>query len=195
MGDSIGQVSSQTLKNMSVIDEISQGLVLRPLAGLNKQDIINTAKHIGTYEFAASMPEYCGVVSDKPSIWASLEEITEAEWDIFQPLVAKALEQKKVVKVSEISWQIPEDIPEISEVWDYQIIDIRTKERIESSPLSQKWISQEVIEIPFYEINHMFEKLDQKNHYGLYCDSGVLSHLHGLYLREKGFENIVVLRV
>ncbi|USN57744.1 MAG: hypothetical protein H6767_05140 [Candidatus Peribacteria bacterium] len=45
-GDSLGQVSSQTLKNMHVIDQACDTLVLRPLIGNNKQEIINMAKYI-----------------------------------------------------------------------------------------------------------------------------------------------------
>jgi thiamine biosynthesis protein ThiI len=66
-GDSLGQVSSQTLKNMFVIDKASQTLILRPLIGFNKQEIIDITKMIGTYDFACNMPEYCGVISDRPS--------------------------------------------------------------------------------------------------------------------------------
>jgi thiamine biosynthesis protein ThiI len=53
---------------MQAIDTASDVLVLRPLIGMNKQDIIDYSKKIGTFHFASSMPEYCGVISDKPSV-------------------------------------------------------------------------------------------------------------------------------
>jgi thiamine biosynthesis protein ThiI len=45
-GDSLGQVSSQTLKNMHVIDKASDMLVLRPLIADNKQEIIDVSRKI-----------------------------------------------------------------------------------------------------------------------------------------------------
>jgi len=44
---------------MHVIDKASETLVLRPLIGFNKQEIVDITKHIGTYDFACNMPEYC----------------------------------------------------------------------------------------------------------------------------------------
>lgn len=49
-GDSLGQVSSQTLTNISAIDRFTDISILRPLIGQNKIEIIETAKKIGTYE-------------------------------------------------------------------------------------------------------------------------------------------------
>ena len=49
-GDNLGQVATQTLDNLSVIDEVSDILVLRPLIGFNKQEIIDLSKKLGLYE-------------------------------------------------------------------------------------------------------------------------------------------------
>ena len=66
-GECVAQVSSQTLRNLSVIDEVTSRLVLRPLIATDKEDIVRLAAQIGTEEFAASMPEYCGVISVNPT--------------------------------------------------------------------------------------------------------------------------------
>ncbi|WP_412463120.1 tRNA uracil 4-sulfurtransferase ThiI [Halobacteriovorax sp. RT-2-6] len=50
MGDALSQVSSQTLQNMSVLDRSCPMLVMRPLIGMNKLDIITEAKKIDTFE-------------------------------------------------------------------------------------------------------------------------------------------------
>jgi len=71
MGDSLGQVASQTLRN---IRSESSGLdfpVLRPLIGLDKLEIEAIAKDIGTYEISILPESPCGVVPQRP--------ITEAE--------------------------------------------------------------------------------------------------------------------
>ncbi len=49
-GDNLGQVATQTLDNLSVIDKVSDVLVLRPLIGFNKQEIIDISKKIGLYD-------------------------------------------------------------------------------------------------------------------------------------------------
>ena len=49
-GDVIGQVASQTLDNMTLIDKASHLTVFRPLVGMDKEEIISTAQRIGTYE-------------------------------------------------------------------------------------------------------------------------------------------------
>ncbi|HYB96556.1 MAG TPA: tRNA uracil 4-sulfurtransferase ThiI [Vicinamibacterales bacterium] len=51
-GDVIGQVASQTLDNMTTIDRASQLTILRPLVGMDKEEIIATAQRLGTYEIS-----------------------------------------------------------------------------------------------------------------------------------------------
>ena len=58
-GDSVGQVASQTLSNIRAIQEISELPIIRPLAGSNKEDIINRAKAIGTYNISIEPYEDC----------------------------------------------------------------------------------------------------------------------------------------
>jgi len=80
-GDSLGQVASQTLENILAA---SSGLVLpvyRPLIGLDKEEITNIAKQIGTYE--VSLIQYkdcCSIISRRPAIRPSLE-IVNSEWE------------------------------------------------------------------------------------------------------------------
>lgn len=58
-GDSLGQVASQTLENMSVIANASDMLKLSPLIGTNKKDIIDLARKIGTADISARPYEDC----------------------------------------------------------------------------------------------------------------------------------------
>lgn len=62
-GEALGQVSSQTLTNLRLIDNVSDTLILRPLISHDKEHIIDLARKIGTEDFARTMPEYCGVIS------------------------------------------------------------------------------------------------------------------------------------
>ncbi len=57
-GESLGQVSSQTLRNLRHIDDSCGVLLIRPLISADKQEIIDKSRDIGTIGFAESMPEY-----------------------------------------------------------------------------------------------------------------------------------------
>ena len=58
-GDSVGQVASQTLSNLRSVSDASRLPILRPLSGMNKEDIINRAKEIRTYELSILPYEDC----------------------------------------------------------------------------------------------------------------------------------------
>lgn len=194
--DSIGQVSSQTLKNLHVVDKASDTVVLRPLIAFNKQEIVNISKQIGTYDFACNMPEYCGVISDKPSVWAKVSDVLDEESRFDFSLLDEAIENRKTAKVTDILSHVQNESEEI----EYKnfptdndvIIDLRDPETIKKSPLKIEW--REVLEIPFFDINNEFGKLDQTKNYLLSCEKWVLSKLHGLYLLEKWFTNVAVFK-
>ena len=58
-GESIGQVASQTLSNIRAIDNVCDLPIIRPLSGLNKEEIINKAKRINTYNISIEPYEDC----------------------------------------------------------------------------------------------------------------------------------------
>lgn len=58
-GESLGQVASQTLSNMATIENVSELPVLRPLVGMDKQEITDEAKSIGTYDVSIEPYDDC----------------------------------------------------------------------------------------------------------------------------------------
>ena len=78
-GESLGQVASQTLDNLYVLDEATHIPVLRPAIGLDKLEIEGIARSIGTYGISAVSVEGCTVVPSKPSTRAWMEEVHELE--------------------------------------------------------------------------------------------------------------------
>lgn len=194
--DSLGQVSSQTLKNMHVIDKASETLVLRPLIWFNKQEIVDITRQIWTYDFACNMPEYCWVISDKPATWAKLWQILEQEERIDEIILDKAIESWRVEYLKNLLKENLEgeqeiEIAYVPESWEV-VIDIREESDIKKRPLSLENI--EILNISFVNINSEFKKLDQTKTYLFYCEKWVLSKLHGLYLKELGFNNIKIYR-
>ena len=83
-GESIGQVSSQTLENISVISKVTDLPILRPLISLDKQEIIKIAKEIGTYETSIQPYEDCCTVfvPEHPETKPTLKEVEEQEKDL-----------------------------------------------------------------------------------------------------------------
>ena len=79
MGDSLGQVASQTIQNIRTIEQAIKIPILRPLIGLDKEDVVKIAKEIGTYDLSILPSDGCKAVPDKPSTRAKLEKIKEEE--------------------------------------------------------------------------------------------------------------------
>ena len=80
-GENIGQVASQTLSNISVISESINMPIIRPLAGYNKEEIINYAKIIETYEISIRPDEDCCsfFVPIHPKTMSKIKEILDLE--------------------------------------------------------------------------------------------------------------------
>jgi thiamine biosynthesis protein ThiI len=98
MGDSLGQVASQTLQNLYVIDQAVSIPVLRPLIGLDKVDIVRIAEAIGTYPLSIMKSTGCTAVPDKPATQAKLDQIqTEEEKLSVDALAEQAVEQAELL--------------------------------------------------------------------------------------------------
>lgn len=80
-GDSLGQVASQTLENIGVISQAITMPIFRPLIGTNKDDIIDAAKKIGTYEISSRPYDDCCslFLPEHPETRAKLNVILEIE--------------------------------------------------------------------------------------------------------------------
>jgi thiamine biosynthesis protein ThiI len=81
-GESLGQVASQTLDNLFVLDEAVSIPVLRPTIGFDKLEIEEVAKKIGTYGISAVSVDGCTVVPSKPSTRSRLEEVRKLEEEL-----------------------------------------------------------------------------------------------------------------
>ena len=98
-GESLGQVSSQTLDNLWGCNLGVDIPIFRPLIGMDKDEIVAMARRIGTYELSVQVPEYCAVFSRRPRKWVSREEISRIDRAIGDALDAV---QVKVVRKSEL---------------------------------------------------------------------------------------------
>lgn len=195
-GESLGQVSSQTLTNLNVIDRVTETLIIRPLVAYDKQDIIDIARTIGTEDFAKTIPEYCGVISNKPTVKAVLSKVESEEENFDFSVLDKVVSECRVYDIRDIAQETEEEVSSVDTVEsiddDSIIIDVRGPEEVDNNELIIDNV--EIIHIPFYKITTKFPDLDQNKEYLLYCDRGVMSQLQALYLHDNGFKNVKVYR-
>ncbi len=83
-GDAVGQVASQTLSNLHCIQKASNLPVLSPLVGMNKDETIDIAKHINTYEHSIQpYPDCCSfMIAPHPETRGALDEVERLERNI-----------------------------------------------------------------------------------------------------------------
>ncbi len=111
-GESLGQVASQTIENMAAVESVTSLPVLRPLIGLDKQQIINIAKMAGTYELSI-LPHFdcCSFLTpEKPATKSYADELDSAESVLdVNALLTDALDRTEIFRISETAaW---EEIP------------------------------------------------------------------------------------
>jgi tRNA uracil 4-sulfurtransferase len=79
-GDSLGQVASQTLENLNVANEGISLPILQPLISLDKQEIVDLAKKIGTYEISIRpYKDCCSIIASRPKTNSRLKSIIALE--------------------------------------------------------------------------------------------------------------------
>ena len=194
-GESIAQVASQTLPNLAVIDAATPMLTLRPLAVMDKNDIIDIARQIGTEDFAANMPEYCGVISVKPTTQAKMERIEAEEGKFDFAVLERAVAARQEEDIDVI---MESDLGRVDvEVFSapqpgITILDIRHPHERTQRTLVAGNVTVE--KTPFYQVQNFFDGVAPETPYLLYCDKGVMSRLHAELLVERGFSRVGVYR-
>jgi tRNA uracil 4-sulfurtransferase len=97
-GESLAQVASQTLENMAVIQQAAALPILRPLVGMDKQEIIDQARRIGTFDISSQPDQDCCqlFVPKHPATKSRVVDVekVEARLDL-KGLVEMGLEQAK----------------------------------------------------------------------------------------------------
>ena len=100
-GDSVGQVASQTLENLRCVYDAAERQVLTPLIGMNKQETINIARKIGTYEISIlPYSDLCSMlVSKHPVTKARLKDVIAIEQKLYEKVDVDKLISEAVKKV------------------------------------------------------------------------------------------------
>ncbi|MGB1239317.1 MAG: thiazole biosynthesis protein, partial [Pseudomonadales bacterium] len=160
-----------------------------------KQEIVDQTKALGCFDLVASIPEYCGVISDRPTTRAKLDKVEAEERNLDMDIIDTAIEEMRIVRIDNIVENLAAkaDIEAISKVSDSQkIVDIRAPAEQEKKPLNMPGC--EILLVPFYELESQLANWDAESEYLLYCEKGVMSQLHAQSIQEKGWLNVKVYR-
>lgn len=182
-GESLGQVSSQTLTNLASVSIGIEVPILRPLLGFDKEEIVKLCREIGTYQLSESVKEYCQLVPKHPKTHASHEHImgerrklkediveelvsTLSEMDLSHPLGGKIDERVEIDKVPE----------------NALVIDVRPGLEYE------RWHYPGALNLSWEGIDKFLQEVPKKRPLVLYCSHGIESKMWAIFLRSKGVE-------
>jgi thiamine biosynthesis protein ThiI len=182
-GDAVGQVSSQTLRNMATISEATSLPILRPLLGFNKDEILKIAREIGTYDLSKQVGEYCAMVPSKPATAASLARIQHEEVGLDLSVLDRAIAERSVFDLRTLDLgaiETPEleatDVPN-----DATVLDLRSKAAY------QRWHYPDALFLDFATALRAYASMPADRPYVVYCEFGLKSaHLADL-MRQRGF--------
>ena len=187
-GEAVAQVASQTISNLAVIDRVCDHMILRPLATMDKQDIILLARRIGTEGFAARMPEYCGVISVNPLTQGDRKKTDLVEQAFDMAVLDRAIERCTTQRIDQVLSDEDSGLDDLALVsmpqLDDVVIDIRHPG--ETADAALFLANNEVKAIPFYELESRLAELDTSKRHLLYCQKGTMSKIHAHHLNQKG---------
>ncbi len=116
-GESVGQVSSQTLSHLAAIDRYATRAVIRPVAAMLKDEIISWSRRIGTEALSARAKEVCDLSEGPVAVSARWKQLEEAHEGLPDDLIALALEHVEVIALGDwmpgVPWvPVHSDVPE-----------------------------------------------------------------------------------
>lgn len=183
-GESLGQVSSQTLGNLHAIDGVAELPVFRPLVGFDKSEIIAQAERIGTAAISAHIREYCAILPDRPVTHASPRAAESEESQIDLSVVAQAVAERKVIDLRSLqSARLVRDYVFASEVPDGAVVvDCREPHHYRA------WHYPAAQRRDIDELGRRFQELDKTSTYILYCTYGIQTAYLAELMQRRGFE-------
>jgi tRNA uracil 4-sulfurtransferase len=178
-GEALGQVSTQTLRNLSVAEDAAGVPVLRPLVGMDKEEIMRRARAIGTHDASLRVQEHCNIVTGRVETAARLRDVVTAEGQIEESFVRGSVERSEEVDLTE--WRpgpqpehVVESVPEGA-----LVVDVR--EPGEGPDAGD-------LRLPFSRSAEWMPGLDPARTYLFVCSHGNRSELVAHELRRRGVD-------
>ncbi len=183
-GEAIGQVSSQTLTNLSAIDGAATLPIFRPLIAFDKMDIVEVAKTVGTFQLSSKVKEYCAIAPGKPATGASQRQTEDEENKLDLSILERAVESRRVLDLRSllpadlvVNYIFSDVVPEGA-----VLVDVREEDDWD------RWHHPDAIHAPAWSLLDNPRGLDREASYILYCDAGIQSAQAAEAMQRAGFE-------
>jgi thiamine biosynthesis protein ThiI len=183
-GESIGQVSSQTLTNLAALEGTVEIPVLRPLLGFDKMDIVDLARRIGTFEISATVKEYCAITPGSPITNATRAATDEEEAKVDLSVLERATRERRVLDLHEVtgadlaeSYLFTDEVPAGAVV-----MDVRTETEWDA------WHYPGAQHREYWQLAEEVGRLDPDRTYVLYCDAGMQAAFLAEKMQKRGLE-------
>jgi thiamine biosynthesis protein ThiI len=167
-----------------VITRATDETILRPLVGSNKEEIIATAKRIGTFDLSKVVGEYCAMVPTRPATAATLQAIEREESKLDSSLIETAVASRTIFKLRELDVEklgVPDlEINAIPE--GATVIDLREK------PEYQTWHWPGALRLDFGKALQSYSSFERGSTYVVYCEIGLKSAHLAEFMRKEGFD-------
>ena len=178
-GESLGQVSTQTLRNLSVAEEAVGVPVVRPLIAMDKEEILARARAIGTHDASVRVQEHCAISTGRVETAARLRDVVSAEGHVDEGFVRAAVDRAREIDLRR--WE-PGPLPDhvVGTVpAGAVLVDVREPDEGESAG---------EIRLPFSRAAEWLPGLDRSRTYLFVCAHGHRSELVAHELRRRGIE-------
>jgi len=176
-GESLGQVSTQTLRNLVVAEQAAGVPVLRPLVGMDKEEILGRARAIGTHDSSRLVQEHCSISTGRVETAARLRDVITAEGGVDDSFIREAVAGR--LRVDLPTWtpgpspeHVVQDVPAGA-----VIVDVR-------EPDEGPGVGD--VRLPFSEADRWAAGLDEARTYLFVCTAGERSEIVAHELHERG---------
>lgn len=183
-GEAIGQVSSQTMKNLRAIDVSTDLPVLRPLISFDKQEIISRAREIGTAAISKNVKEYCAIAPQHPITGARVQDVDREEKKIDRSVLRKAVENARKIDLRSLSmtehaasYLFTEEVPSEAVIIDCQ-----------SEAMYRHWHLEGARHRDPWQLQAQFKQLNKEPTYVLYCPRGTQTAYIAEAMQQAGYE-------
>jgi len=184
-GEAIGQVSSQTLENLAAIDESAQIPVLRPLIGMDKDEIVDLASEIGTAAMSSKIQEYCALIQKRPITATTAGMAGHQESYIDPNYLDSALENARCLDVKSLTddammdqYVFVDGIP----AGDVAVYDLRTPLQFQSGHVAGARL------LDPDRVMKSLDAFDKNRTHIFYCAFGMQSAVLAEQLQNLGFK-------
>ncbi len=180
-GDAIGQVSSQTLHNLHAVSAPIQSLILRPLVGMDKDDIVKQSRLVGTHDLSAQNAEYCALDADRCATRTTPAELDGVESMMDLTILDQLVAARRVERCDQIVDPVQVDVRVMSMPEDALVLDLR------ETLAPDEWTWEGAVHFPYDRALETVGALPRGPRYVLFCDVGLKSAFLAEQMRAMGF--------